>query len=122
MDNKNTFASNLNHYMKLKKVSRRQLSEALGLSYFTITDWVKGKKYPRMDKVEMLADFFGVKKSDLIEDKDMPDINAEFSSDLGFTSDRASKWLEITKGQPISDDEFDKVLEYLRFVISQRGK
>ena len=69
MDNKNIFAENLNRYMKENGKSRRDISEALGVSYYTVTDWVKGKKYPRMDKVEMLANYFCCLKSDLIEDK-----------------------------------------------------
>jgi transcriptional regulator with XRE-family HTH domain len=67
MDNKNVFAENLNYYMREYGKSRRDVSEALGVSYYTFTDWVKGKKYPRMDKVEMLAKYFGILKSDLIE-------------------------------------------------------
>ena len=69
MDNKNIFASNLNRYMKMNSKSRRDVSEAIGVSYYTLTDWVKGKKYPRMDKVEKLAAYFGILKSDLIEEK-----------------------------------------------------
>lgn len=69
MDNKNIFAKNLNYYMKENGKSRRDVCEALGFSYYTFTDWVKGKKYPRMDKVEMLANYFGILKSDLIEEK-----------------------------------------------------
>ena len=69
MDNKDIFAKNLKRYMSLNGKSRKDVSEALGISYYTITDWVKGKKYPRMDKVEMLADYFGILKSDLIEEK-----------------------------------------------------
>lgn len=69
MDNKNIFATNLKRYMALSEKSRKDISEALGISYYTVTDWVKGKKYPRMDKVEMLADYFGILKSDLIEEK-----------------------------------------------------
>ena len=69
MDNKNVFASNLKRYMEVKGKSRNDISEALGISYFTVSDWVNGKKYPRMDKVEMLANYFGVQKSDLIEKK-----------------------------------------------------
>ena len=67
MDNKNIFAENLNYYMKKNGKSRRDVCEALGFSYYTFTDWVKGKKYPRMDKVEILADYFCILKSDLIE-------------------------------------------------------
>ena len=76
MDNKNIFAANLQKQMELKGVSRNDICNALGISYFTVSDWVNGKKYPRMDKVEMLANYFGIKKSDLIEDKrakDTPD-------------------------------------------------
>lgn len=69
MDNKNIFAKNLRKYMDINKKTRKDISEALGISYYTVTDWVKGKKYPRMDKVEMLAQYFGILKSDLIEEK-----------------------------------------------------
>jgi transcriptional regulator with XRE-family HTH domain len=69
MDNKNIFAENLNYYMKANGKSRRDICDALGFSYYTFTDWVKGKKYPRMDKVEILANYFGILKSDLIEKK-----------------------------------------------------
>ena len=69
MNNRSIFADNLNKYMRLHNVSRRDLSEALGYSYYTVTDWVNGKKYPRMDKVEQLANYFGIQKSDLIEEK-----------------------------------------------------
>jgi len=69
MKSKNIFASNLKKYMNASNITRRDLSEALGVSYYTITSWVNGSKYPRMDKVEMLAEYFGIQKSDLIEEK-----------------------------------------------------
>ena len=69
MDNKSIFASNLQKYMDLNGKTRRDVCDALGFSYYTFTDWVKGRKYPRMDKVEMLANYFGIQKSDLIEEK-----------------------------------------------------
>lgn len=69
MDNKEIFSINLKRLMEQRGISRQDLSKVLGVSYFTISDWVNGKKYPRMDKVEMLAIYFGVLKSDLIEEK-----------------------------------------------------
>lgn len=69
MNNKSVFAENLQRQMTLHDKSRKEICEALGFSYYTFTDWVKGKKYPRMDKVEMLANYFGILKSDLIEEK-----------------------------------------------------
>lgn len=74
MDNKNVFAQNLKNYMEKNNKSRRDISDALGISYYTVSDWVNGKKYPRMDKVETLANYFGILKSDLIEEKVTPEM------------------------------------------------
>ena len=70
MDNKNVFAFNLRKQMEIHGKTRNDICKALAISYFTVSDWVNGKKYPRMDKVEMLANYFGILKSDLIEDKE----------------------------------------------------
>ena len=68
MNNKSIFANNLNKHMTLRNITRRDLCAALGFSYYTVSDWCNGKKYPRMDKVEILANYFGIQKSDLIEE------------------------------------------------------
>lgn len=91
MDNKNIFASNLKKYMDLNHKSRNDISEALGISYFTVSDWVNGKKYPRMDKVEMLANYFGIQKSDLIEIKS----EKNSSPDESQLTEGKKKWLEL---------------------------
>ncbi len=69
MDNRDVFSRNLKYQMELHDKSRQDISDALGISYFTITSWVNGSKYPRMNKVEQLAEYFGILKSDLIEEK-----------------------------------------------------
>jgi ribosome-binding protein aMBF1 (putative translation factor) len=45
------------------------LAEIWGFPYSTITEWINGKKYPRIDRIEVMADYFGILKSDLIEEK-----------------------------------------------------
>lgn len=40
----------------------------LGFSYNTFSDWVNAKKYPRIDKIEMMANYFGISKADLVEE------------------------------------------------------
>ena len=79
MDNKKIFAANLQYYMRENDKTRSEVSEAIGVSYYTFSDWVKGKKYPRMDKVEKLAAYFGILKSDLIEDKQKQPAQGELS-------------------------------------------
>ena len=75
MDNKYIFSKNLKKYMELNNKSRRDVCEAIGVSYYTFTDWVNGKQFPRMDKVEILANYFGILKSDLIEDNELGEAN-----------------------------------------------
>lgn len=77
MDTKNVFSRNLKYQMEVNNKSRQEVSTALGISYFTITSWVNGSKYPRMDKVEKLAQYFGCKKSDLIEEKKTTEAEAD---------------------------------------------
>ena len=55
--------------MKEREKSRKEVADAIGVSYFTFTDWVKGKTYPRMGKVAKLAQYFDIKISDLIEER-----------------------------------------------------
>ena len=69
MSNRDIFSRNLRHQMELHNRSRQDISDALGISYFTITSWVNGSKYPRMNKVEQLAKYFGILISDLVEEK-----------------------------------------------------
>lgn len=66
--NKDVFARNLRNIMELHKKDRNQVCADLNLKYTTFADWYNGKKYPRIDKIELLANYFGVKKSVLIED------------------------------------------------------
>ena len=82
MSHKDIFSTNLKRKMEVSGKTRRDVSEALNISYYTITDWVKGKKMPRMDKVELLANYFGCLISDLIEEKTEEQLNIQKKNDI----------------------------------------
>lgn len=67
-ENKDVFARNLKMYIAKCGKDRTEVAEDLGLAYSTLTDWINGKKYPRINNIEKLAVYFKVSKSDLIED------------------------------------------------------
>ena len=67
--NKEIFAKNLLYYVKRCGKDQKEIAEVVGVAPSTFNEWVKGKKYPRIDKIEMLANYFRIQKSDLIEDK-----------------------------------------------------
>lgn len=68
-ENKQIMARNIKKYMERKGVSNQMLCDELGFKYTTFMDWIKGVTYPRIGKVEAMAQYFGCEKSDLIEDK-----------------------------------------------------
>ena len=67
--NKETFSRNLKYYIEKSGKDRRELAEIWGFPYSTVTEWINGRKYPRIDRIEIMADYFGILKSDLIEEK-----------------------------------------------------
>ena len=69
VENKEIFANNLSFYMEQKGVDRNTLCADLDLKYTTVRDWLKGITYPRIGKIELLANYFNINKSDLIENK-----------------------------------------------------
>lgn len=66
---KEVFAKNLRYYMESRGKSQKELAEIVGVSAPTMNEWLKAKKYPRIDKIEILSNYFGILKSDLIEEK-----------------------------------------------------
>lgn len=66
--NREVFSKNLSYYIEMSGRDQKEIAKVIGVAPSTFNEWVKGKKYPRIDKIEMLANYFGILKSDLIED------------------------------------------------------
>lgn len=66
---KKIFATNLQYYIEKSNRSQKEIAEIANVSAPTVNEWLKCKKYPRMNRIQSLADYFGIMKSDLIEEK-----------------------------------------------------
>ena len=64
---RDAFAWNLRELLDCTGRTQADLIRELGLRQSTVSDWMSGKKYPRVDKIQLLADFFGVNRSALTE-------------------------------------------------------
>lgn len=69
LGNKEVFAKNLLYYLEYYNKDSINVCRDLDIPTSTFSDWLNAKKYPRIDKIELLANYFNVKKSDLIENK-----------------------------------------------------
>ena len=68
-DIKATFSKNLKYFLELNDKQPVDLVNDLKLPFSTVSNWVNGTKMPRMGNVELLAKYFGIEKSDLLEEK-----------------------------------------------------
>lgn len=118
LGNKQIISENIKRFMLEKNKSRKEICDDLNIKYTTFVDWEKGNTYPRIDKIELLAKYFGVQKSDLIEDKKEHE-NTEFTArderDIKKHLDKALENLEndealMFDGEPVEMDTETKEL------------
>ncbi|WP_461820990.1 helix-turn-helix domain-containing protein [Blautia stercoris] len=92
LGNKKIMSKNILYYMDKHQKTRNEMCEALGVKYTTFTDWVKGNSYPRIDKIELMANYFGISKADLVEEhSQLETISIQKNSYENSLIDEASK-------------------------------
>lgn len=118
LGNKQIMAQNIQYYMNKYEKSRQDMCEALGVKYTTFTDWVKGNAYPRIDKIELMANYFGISKADLVEERNS--LTPKDERDIKKDLDAIMEKIEAGEDSPLyyNGDEVDKEsMELLRDAI-----
>lgn len=69
LGNKEIMANNIRFYLSQNNISQTEICQTLGFSMSTFSDWVHARTYPRIDKIELMANYFGIEKSDLVEER-----------------------------------------------------
>lgn len=106
---KDIFSSNLKRQLLIHNKTQADIVNDLKITSSTVSDWVNAKKYPRMDKVQMLADYLGIMKSDLIEDKSNEDERMYSQANLSFI--KVPLYAPISCGNGAFVD--DNILDYV---------
>lgn len=105
LGNKNIMAKNIQRLMEQAGKSRTQVCDDLGIKYTTFTDWVNAKTYPRIDKIEMMANYFGVSKSDLVESRSPSQEEDERQKELEQLANEIRKKTQLMKN--IADSTYN---------------
>ncbi|UXS57033.1 helix-turn-helix domain-containing protein [Staphylococcus delphini] len=106
LGNKQVMAKNISRLMKENNIDRKKLSNDLKVKYTTLSDWINAKTYPRIDKIELLADYFNVTKADLVEDKEKQVLETLPVKKIPVVS-------KISAGMPIYTEE--NLIDYIYF-------
>lgn len=76
---KQEFARALRGILKSKGMTQQELARQMGCSGATVSDWCSGRKYPRVEKLERMAELLGVALSELTAPRDdLADVDIAF--------------------------------------------
>lgn len=92
------FAQNLTHYVRASGKMQKDIAKELGYPLQTFNGWCKGVSFPSMDKVQKIADYFHIGKTDLLDKQ--PDIN---KASLEYLLKTITKGYSTPKDRPIVD-------------------
>ena len=67
LGNKTIFAENFKYYLQKNNEKQVDISKLLNVTQATVNDWIKMRTYPRMDKIQMLAEHWGIDMTALVE-------------------------------------------------------
>ena len=119
LGNKQVMAKNIRYYMEKNGLNATDLALELDFKYSTVLDWLKANTYPRIDKIEMMANYFKIEKSDLVEDKSTKSENQDISTMVDdLMNNLNSTQILMYKGEPM--DETTK--ELVRASIEQADR
>ena len=106
---KKIFSDNLKKFLARTNLPQSEVAKRIGVSPQTFNTWTQGIAIPRMGKIQLLADFFNVKKSDLIdENKQEKPINP-------LTT-------QITKNvEKLTDENKEKTLDYTEELLTEQN-
>lgn len=68
-EQKMIFAKNLMKYVERSGKQQKEIARELGYSYTTFNTWIRGSSMPNTAKIQAIADYFGILKSDLLDEK-----------------------------------------------------
>lgn len=119
-EQKRIFAKNLNKYLSLSDKTQKEVADAIDVSPQTFNTWCQGIALPRMGKLQRLADYFGVGKTDLIDEKSTDGLTDRDNRDIAKDLDAIISKIETGEDSPLyyNGEEMDKEsMELLRDAI-----
>lgn len=98
------FSKRLNYYLDRYGMTQLDLSKKLHVGTTSVSNWCRGLKTPRMDKVDAMCKIFNCKRSDLMEDKEADNIHSKESISISVLG-RVAAGIPLDAIEEIIDTE-----------------
>lgn len=118
-EQKKIFAKNLNKYISLNQKQQKEVAEDLGINPTTLNMWCNGNSMPNVGKIQKLADYFRIGKSDLTDEKGNSDVDIEFTDTLMKIAMNDKRFAKIAIGySKLPNAEKDLICDFFeKFII-----
>nr|DAG35686.1 MAG TPA: Repressor protein CI [Bacteriophage sp.] len=100
-------------------VTAYKVSKATGIAGSTFSDWKSGRSTPKQDKLQKIADYFGVSVDFLITGKEETAVAQETHIDLKAEFNRIKKLLESGENAPLYFDGQPADQESINLLLDQ---
>lgn len=98
-----SISNNIRKLLKDRNISQKELAESIGVSGGTLSDWLRGRFYPRKKYIDAMAQYFNVSADEITKEKD---------------TSQDEKLMSLFNS--LSDDKKAQAIEYVRFLLRHR--
>lgn len=114
LGNKEVMAKNIRRHLNKLGLNVKDFASEMDFKYSTVLDWVNAKTYPRIDKIELMANYFKVEKADLIEEYGSR--KNVLSSEINFDPRQA---ILLSNYNKLNDNRKDKLVRVSENLLAE---
>ena len=112
------FIKNLRYIMEKKGITQADICRELKIPSATISNWCTGQRYPRIDKMQQLADMLGVTFSTLTTEHGLQDY--EDQQRLEALHQNPALGLLFDRTRKMSHDDVEFMLQFADRILKER--
>lgn len=107
---------------KQSNLSIAEFADEIGLTEAEIKKYESSKGGIPSEIVKILSEYFGISSGKLSAGRVKgKDIFAAFASTNEAYVEQVTKWVEVFGNEKFSNEEFEKIIHYAKFLLYQRG-
>ena len=116
------FSENLTNLLRRCGKTQLQLANSLDVSKSTVSSWCSGSKMPRMGKIDEIAAWLSVSRSELIEENNGAADNKDVSDLLESLRTRPEMRMLLSVSKDASKEDIEKAVAIIEALRKTEGR
>lgn len=113
------FIKNLRYIMEKKGITQADICRSLKIPSATMSNWFTGLRYPRIDKMQQLADMLGVTYSTLTTEHGLQDYEDQVRIEAMHQNPKLRMLFDLQVG--LKPQSLDAVTAIVKEISKERG-